>query len=87
MKRELERLVRFTEGCRYDMHEPDEQGLEARVIGNKLDNAMGHRIGLKAMEQGWQELVVILEKDNQIETFNLATLIALARQAKLENID
>ena len=87
MKRELERLEKFTEDCRYDMHEPYEQGLVSRVVGNKLDNAMGNRIGLKAMEQGWQEFVVILEKDGEIETFNLATLIALARQAKLFNQD
>lgn len=87
MKRELNRLVKFTEDCRYDMHEPDEQGLKARVVGNKLDNAMGNHIGLKAMEQGWQEFVVILEKDNEIEIFNLATLIALARQSELKNIE
>lgn len=83
MKNELKRLIEFTEGCREDMHEPDEQDLSARVIGSHLDNAMGNRIEARAIAENYQEYVVILEKDGTIELFNLATLIALARKANL----
>ncbi len=90
LKMELERLHDITRGCRDDMHEPDEQDLTARVIGTKFDNAFGVGISLELLENGSQEIVVILEKvesDNfgieRFERFNLATLIALARKAKL----
>lgn len=78
------RLLSITKGCRPDMHEPDEQGLSARVIGDKLDNAYMEEINPEFLENGWQELIVILERDygtkgKQVEKFNLSTLIALAR--------
>lgn len=85
MKNELKRLIEFTKECRFDMHEPDEQGLKARVIGDHLDNACGNRIDLDAIEKSYQEYVVVLEKGTAIERFNLATLIALARLAKFPN--
>ena len=83
MKDDLERLVKFTEECRNDMHEPDEQNLKARVIGDHLDNACGEHIGVKQIAEGFQEFVIVLEKDNEYESFNLATLIALARKAQV----
>jgi hypothetical protein len=82
----LDRLLAITSGCRTDMHEPDEQGLKAMVVGDHLDNACGHYIGVEQIVGGFQEFVVILkrfdEKEGwQTESFNLANLIALARQA------
>lgn len=89
MKKMLKRLQEITNNCRFDMHEPDEQDLEARVVGDHLDNAFGERIDEEMLEGGYQEFVVVLQKrDSQgrriIERFNLATLIALARLARLE---
>lgn len=37
----LRRLNAMTDGCRDDMHEPDEQGVDAVVSGYIFDNAMG----------------------------------------------
>ena len=86
LKKVASRLLSQTNGCRYDMHEPDEQDLKARIIGNKLDNAFGDSIREEAILNGWQEFVVILERDfgprgggRHIDKFNLASLIALAR--------
>lgn len=75
------RLRELTKNCRTDMHEPDEQGITARVVGYKLDNANGKTIIESAIKEGWQEFVVILEKDGVSECFNLANLIALAKMA------
>lgn len=41
MKETGTRLTRVTNGCRVDMHEPDEQGVTAIVRGTGFDNAMG----------------------------------------------
>jgi hypothetical protein len=83
----LDRLLSITRDCRPDMHEPDEQGLKAHVVGDHLDNAFGNQIALEAITKGFQEFVIILERFDEgkivIETFNLANLIALARQAPL----
>lgn len=80
MKETLERLQQITEGCREDMHEPDEQGLSARVLGIKLDNAF-------PPSDPSHELRVMLTRGeaNQFVTeyFSLATLIALARKADI----
>lgn len=75
------RLDEITTGCRVDMHEPGEQGLAARVVGNYLDNASGHSTRVDAITGGYQEFVVVLERDGSREPFNLASLIALARLA------
>ena len=81
---DLQRLKDITAGCRPDMHEPDEQNLKCRVVGDHLDNACGEHIGEAQIVGGFQEFVVILERliDKQIviEKFNLANLIALARK-------
>ncbi len=80
MKDTLEKLLQITEGCREDMHEPDEQGLSAKVRGHHLDNAFpANKVS--------RELRVDLTKGHGnkfvTERFNLATLIALARKADL----
>lgn len=88
MKKMLERLQEITKDCREDMHEPDQQEIRAVVTGNHLDNAMGHD------PEETDELIVALMRTtpskeypnyNNVEVayFNLATLIALARKAKL----
>ena len=83
MKKDLERLLKITKGCREDMHEPDEQGVKAKVIGDHLDNAFLDSIRIDAIIDGYQEFVVILNREGHIEKFNLATLIALARKADI----
>lgn len=85
----LARLLETTDGCRPDMHEPDEQDIKARVIGDHLDNAMGDLIDAHLIESGSQEFVVCIERLKYHPTrlvvarFNLADLIALARKAQL----
>ena len=82
----LKKLKDFTKDCREDMHEPDECGISADVIGTKLDNAFGEEVNEHHLEEGYQELVIILRKDDEgFYKINLATLIALARKANLED--
>lgn len=79
-------LASFLKNCREDMHEPDEQGIKATVVGDHLDNAFGDRVATDAIVGGYQELVVLIRNENK-DTFhavNLATLIALARLASFE---
>lgn len=80
MKEMLKRLNKITAKCREDMHEPDEQGIEAIVTGTHLDNAMGDNPNYNCCE-----FTIRLRNTNteEYEWFNLATLIALARKAKL----
>jgi len=84
MRKELEALKKYLAECRPDMHEPDEQGIRAHVIGDHLDNACGESIREHAIANRYQEYVVILVKDGgEPHRINLATLLALARMAKL----
>ena len=81
MDQELAGLRKFASnhGLRSDWHEPDEQGVTARVVGDHLDNAYGNEIRATAVEQGFQEFVVVLEQENgDCLKINLATLLALA---------
>lgn len=83
MKKFLERLLKITEGCRPDMHEPDEQDVRAMVSGYHFDNAMGDD-----PKTNCGEITVGIVRDDekdgpQTEWFNLATLISLARMASL----
>lgn len=77
------RLVAFTRDCRDDMHEPDEAGISATVVGTVLDNAFGDFVSGEMVKDGFQEIVVVLRNENtgESESFNLASLIALARLA------
>jgi hypothetical protein len=62
------------------MHEPDEQGLTAKVIGKKFDNAFGIDVSAKAIIHDYQELLLVLTKDEITDyIFNLADIVALAR--------
>jgi len=73
-------LIDVTRDCGKDMHEPD--NVTARIVGYKLDNAMGEVIIESAIKEGWQEYVVILERNSgEYAQINLATLIAYARLA------
>lgn len=85
----LKQLKQFTANCREDMHEPDEQEISATVVGNELDNAMGAEIYPELLTRGRHELVVILKDSSNPHSkylqINLATLIALARKAELNN--
>lgn len=69
-------------GTRPDWHEPDEQGLTARVTGYQLDNAMG-----SDPEHNRWELLVLIEKAREdgglpdiVASINLATLLAWASE-------
>lgn len=89
----MERLLKITDGCREDMHEPDDQGITCNVLGNKLDNAFGSGLIQAHLVNGYQEFVVVLHRElsegagaRTTELFNLADLIALARQAAKLNL-
>lgn len=75
----LDRLKKFTLGCRDDMHEPDEQNISAVVSGYTLDNAMGDE---PHQNSGEFSIGLTKDKGESYEWFNLATLIALARKAR-----
>lgn len=84
-KKTLHRLKAITVSCRDDMHEPDEQNVSAKVVGDHLDNAFGDTILVNKIPNlgVHQEFVVVIDNDGVKENFNLATLIALARKAVL----
>lgn len=94
MDKFADRLLRITADCRSDMHEPDEQHIKVRIVGDHFDNAFREDIRKEAIEQGYQEFVVIIEReiydhgqfvDKVTEKFNLATLIAYARVGAKNN--
>lgn len=69
------RLLFITNGCREDMHEPDEQGVSVMFTGLSFDNAMGDD-----PYNNCQEMTIgITNINGETEWFNLASLIALAR--------
>lgn len=77
MQDELHALSRITANCRDDMHSPD--GVRVvEITEGALDNACG-------AGSGTYERCILLENDYTGEKLwvNLASLIALARQAKL----
>ena len=83
-------LLEITDGCRMTMHEPDEQEVTAEVVGTKLDNAFGESINEEQIAGGSQEMVVIIrrydaESNHKVFRVNLATLIALARRADMND--
>lgn len=77
-------------GLRPDWHEPDEQGVGARVIGTHLDNAFGATAGRRLTIDGHDctEFNVILtveddEGDPQdAAVVNLASLLAIAARSR-----
>lgn len=84
------RLLDVTKDCRPDMHEPDEQGLDAIMTGWDFNNSAGDEPYDYAMGRGYGhgnlgEMTVALVKSNNGDDvvgrfwFNLATLFAFAR--------
>lgn len=75
--RRLDRLKQMTYDCSDDMYNPGAYGVTARVVGTIFDNANG--------DSEWgDEILVLLTKDGETERFNLASLIALARKARVQ---
>ena len=89
----LSELRKVTAPCGRDMHEPDEQGLKVRIVGDHLDNACGNYIDADAIADGYQEYVLCFQRlDAETKSFvrariNLADLIALARMAQPTSAD
>ena len=83
---------------RPDWHEPDEQDVDASVVGTRLDNAMGHVVSQKAIDGDFQEIVVEIfhrpnsphvppgEADDYLD-INLAHLLALATRYYRDYLD
>ena len=78
--RTRDELVRVADelGVAVDWHEPDEQGVGARVFGTHLDNA-GFWGEASTMFREREEYYMILYKDGEpVAAVNLATLLAWA---------
>lgn len=68
-------------GTRHDWHEPDEQGLNVRIIGMHLDNAMGSTTRPIGENNSSGEFnIVLTHEDEPVAVINLATLLAWAAQ-------
>lgn len=67
---------------RYDWHEPDEQGIGARIIGTHLDNAMGSTTRHEGKEYSEFNIVLTMEmgatETRDVAVVNLATLLSWA---------
>ena len=72
------RLLKITEDCGDDMHEPENQGVTATITGFDLDNATGDSPYSGEFVVGLN-LVNTVNNFSETEWFNLASLIALAR--------
>jgi hypothetical protein len=69
------------------MHEPDEQNLRARVLGTVVLNSDRNpecTLNPIALEQGYHEMIVVLDRETSLGRFNLADLLALARKAEID---
>ena len=60
-----------------DWHEPDNSGIDARIIGSHLDNAMGDTMTLEHESFGEYNVVFTFEGDD-VAVINLATLLHYA---------
>lgn len=82
-------------GMRSDWHEPDEQGIHARIIGNHLDNAMSPRStpARTASGEDYTEYNVVLQSENgngtrsDVAVVNLATLLSWAAGAREPEVE
>lgn len=72
------RAFREAAGLRPDWHEPDEQDVDARIIGNHLDNAMGSQ---NSPDNVGEYNVVLTKHGVDIAVVNLATLLAWATKS------
>jgi hypothetical protein len=67
---------------RPDWHEPDEQGVDARIIGHSLDNAMGSTVREIGENNEAGEFNVIITREGvDVAVINLANLLAWASLA------
>lgn len=98
LARDLLRLKEFTEGCRPDMHEPDEQAIYAEfgpntykfetghVTRTLFDNAntgeMSYDMGFWLIKRNYDSGDRENAYSETREWFNLAVIVALARMAK-----
>lgn len=62
-----------------DWHEPDNSGINARLIGTHLDNAMGDTVKLEHETYGEYNVVLTYE-DEDVAVINLANLFRYATQ-------
>ena len=78
-----EKFLDILKDCREDMHEPDEQGIKATIIGTELDNAMGDTFYPEMILSGNHEMLIKIENENngRFGLFNLATILAYTRKA------
>ena len=89
----VQRLRMVTVGCQRDMHEPDEQGVFARVLGTDLDNACGDRVDVDLLKFGSHEIVIVIDQFipeylggyHVHEVFNLADLLAIVRGVDIDS--
>ncbi len=79
-KSELKELARELK-VRPDWHEPDEQEVDAVVVGNNFDNAgfWPRECAIETKDRLIMEKYVIIKKNGKpVATVNLATLLAWA---------
>jgi len=80
-------LLRMLDGCRVDMHEPDEQNVQVTVVGTHLDNAINTGFGPPEWNDISTECMVGITRwmsgYQDTRWFNLADLLAIARLADL----
>lgn len=64
---------------RSDWHEPDEQDVDAEIVGDHLDNAMGADGGASEELRLKGEFVVVIKQGSKpVARVNLASLLAMA---------
>lgn len=77
-------MFRNQHGMREDWHEPDQQGIGARIIGTHLDNAMGSTTRHEGEKHGEFNIVLTMEmgatETRDVAVVNLATLLSWAAQ-------
>lgn len=72
-------------GVRPDWHEPDNQGVGARIRGNHLDNAMGSTISDIGEDNTSGEFNIVITHDGEdVAVINLANLLAWASHLREE---
>lgn len=71
-------------GLRKDWHEPDESEVSAVVKGLKLDNAFGDHGGEIGGRSPYEKLVILKVEGKEVLRVNLATVLALACQSKID---
>ena len=73
-------------GVRNDWHEPDEQGVDARVYGQSFDNAGFWGPSLAPYQSHTEQHVVLYKGGRPVAAVNLATLFAWATGLQEEEV-